>query len=278
MVISMENQAKFMELMQEVKDIVSAQNREITKEEIEKYFQDMDLTKQHYDAVYQYLFENGIKIQGFAGKVYEPPEEEDMAQETQIHEKAEKKKKAESTLSQKDEKAVERYLQNLRGITRIKKAEEEDMLAELAASRTEKIKETYITGKQHAVVKIAKEYCGKGIPAEELIQEGNMGLLHAVAELMNGDARQPYAAFVEEKIRNAVVSVIDDRICEKDWENTMLAKTNLLHSAAEYLAEENGRVPTKAELAEYTRIPLKEIEEMFRLSKDVAEVADKDGL
>lgn len=262
----MENQAKFIELMQEVKEIVSAQNREVTKEEVAKYFQDMDLSEQNYDAVYQYLFENGIKIQGFTGKIYETPAKEDMAAEVQ------------NTLPQKDEKAIKRYLQDLKGVKRLKKAEEEDMLAELAASYSDKIKETYITGKQHTVVKIAKQYCGKGILAEELIQEGNMGLLHAVAAIINGTASQPYAAFVEEKIKDAAVAVIDSRISEKDWENAMLAKTNLLHSAAEYLAEENGRVPTKAELAEYTHIPIKEIEEMFRLSKDVAEVADKDGL
>lgn len=261
----MENQAKFMELMQEVREIVSAQGREITKEEIIRYFQGMDLTEQHYNAVYQYLFENGIKIRDFAGKIYEKNAEGDGKEDGQAK-AVNQSSKAGRKLSQKDEKAIARYRQALQGIAGLEKEEEEKLLEQLAVAREKRIKEAYITGKQHFVVNMAKQYCGRGIPAEELIQEGNMGLLHAVARIMDKEAEKPYAAMAEKEIRQSMEAAIDRQISEKDWENTMLAKTNLLHGAAEYLAEENGRVPTKEELAEYTRIPVSEITELFRLS------------
>lgn len=261
----MENQAKFMELMQEVKEIISAQNRETTKEEIAGYFRGMDLTGQHYEAVYQYLFENGIKIQDFTGKIYEKNAGEDR-EGKKTAKAINKPSKPGSRLSQKDEKVIARYLHDLRGIAGPEKEEEERLLAKLAATRKKSMKETYVTGKQHFVLDMAKKYCGRGIPAEELIQEGNMGLLHAVAMIMAGEGKKPYAAMAEEEIRQSMEAAIDRQVSEKDWENAMLAKTNLLHGAAEYLAEENGRIPTKEELAGYTRIPVGEIEELLRLS------------
>ena len=54
----------------------------------------------------------------------------------------------------------------------------------------------------------------------------------------------------------------------------MLAKTNLLHEATKYMAEEMGRIPTVEELSEYTRISVIEILQIMGLSEDAARVAN----
>ena len=63
----------------------------------------------------------------------------------------------------------------------------------------------------------------------------------------------------------AIQNMIDSVTAAKDWESTVLAKTNLLHEAAKYLAEENGREATPWDLAEYTKIPLAEIHDLLDL-------------
>ena len=60
---------------------------------------------------------------------------------------------------------------------------------------------------------------------------------------------------------------------DKDWENTVIAKINLLHEAAKYLTEESGSIPTKEELSEYTKIPAREIDSIMNISEDTKRVA-----
>ena len=75
------------------------------------------------------------------------------------------------------------------------------------------------------------------------------------------------------EIVNAMESFIDMETSGKDWENAMLAKANLLHEAAKYLTEENGNIPSKEELSEYTKIPVEEIKRIMGLSEDTKRVA-----
>ena len=45
------------------------------------------------------------------------------------------------------------------------------------------------------------------------------------------------------------------------------------HEAAKYLTEENGNIPSKEELSEYTKIPVEEIKRIMGLSEDTKRVA-----
>ena len=107
-----------------------------------------------------------------------------------------------------------------------------------------------------------------------MIAEGNIGILMALERIGStpADFRKGTApdldrihSVIEEEIRLAIENMIDSVTAAKDWESTVLAKTNLLHEAAKYLAEENGREATPWELAEYTKIPLAEIHDLLDL-------------
>ena len=76
------------------------------------------------------------------------------------------------------------------------------------------------------------------------------------------------------EVTNAIESLLDTVTSDKDWESAVLARTNLLNEAAKYMTEEMGRVPTKEELSEYTKIPVDEIRGIMGLSKDTQRIAD----
>ena len=132
------------------------------------------------------------------------------------------------------------------------------------------------------VFRIAKTYEKRGIALDEMIAEGNIGILMGLERIGKtpSDFRVDQApdlkqinAVIEEEIRLAIESMIDSVTIAKDWEHTVLAKTNLLHEAAKYLAEENGRAATPWELAEYTKIPLAEIHDIMGLSEDAKNIS-----
>lgn len=91
---------------------------------------------------------------------------------------------------------------------------------------------------------------------DELIAEGNVGLLEAISvieenkknfvdsnNVPNFDSIRLVAIYME--VTNAIESLLDTVTSDKDWESAVLARTNLLNEAAKYMTEEMGRVPTK---------------------------------
>ena len=89
----MENQGKLIEMLQEMKEIAQSQNNYLTKNEIAKYLGDTVLSKEQLQAVYHYLGENHIEVEGY---VYIPDriEEETSDQGDDKQEKKEKERES----------------------------------------------------------------------------------------------------------------------------------------------------------------------------------------
>lgn len=253
---------KFMEMLMAITEVARVQENRITKEEIQDYFAGMDLEESQYQHIYQYLGENGVQIPGFVHKEY--PKEE-------IKDEEEKKEGEEER-----QIALSFYMEELENISSLG---EEDRTTLFLALRNgeEQAKQKLIEGYLPVVVEIAEEYKDKGLFMEDLIQEGNLGLLQGLEEVTGisniGDAD----AFLKEHIRLAMTTVIDEEVGENDWETAMVARTNLISEAAKVLAEDMGRVASVKELADYTKISVEEVEDILSLSLDAVKVGNGNG-
>ena len=96
--------------------------------------------------------------------------------------------------------------------------------------------------------------------AEYIRQNGNLNF-------------EKFFGTLDMEITHAMELYIDEVTASKDWESAVLAKTNLLHEATKYMAEEMGRIPTIEELSEYTKISREEIKDIMGLSEDARRVA-----
>ena len=281
-------QYKLLEYMEEIKAIAAAQQNRITKEEIRQYLKDMELGEQQMEAVYHYLASGHIAIEGYQ---YIPEQEEaaDLSvqpggEAAQKKVQKEKSSAAEKTRREEDEpkKTPDRAEQNLRRYRR--------ELSELEINSQEEIQEMfrrYLSGENHLrnalaeghlayVSSLAGKYCRRGVAVEEIIAEGNLGLMNALLVLEEGAEQflnedgladmEKIQNVIQMEVRQAMENMIDEAVSGKDWENTVLAKMNLLHEAAKHLAEEYGRTATMAELVEYTKMPAAEIRDMIELS------------
>jgi RNA polymerase primary sigma factor len=98
------------------------------------------------------------------------------------------------------------------------------------------------------VVSIARGYAGKGLPLEDLIQEGNLGLLRAV-EGFDPDRNTPFSTYasywIKQSIRRALTRM----------SHTIRLPAHLLHLLSRWrradaaLREELGRAPADDEVA-----------------------------
>lgn len=283
----MEDQNKFLELLDDIKGIARAQDGCMTKQELQSYFSDMHLSEEQWKAVYQYLGANGIKVEGYY-YIPEPGLGESAVGEAVDKQRSHENKRSPSKTKKKstdaDRAARNRYLYQLE----LQKLPEDRMEIPIAQMQRflqgeSDLRDIIIESRLSQVVEIAGRYSRRSVPVEELIAEGNLALLYGMSEIeaepekyMQEDGMVNAALFLgtlEQAVIQAIEQMIDAEMEAKDRESSMLAKTNLLHEAAKFLTEELGRVPLIKELSDYTRTSEEEIRQIMGLSEDAKRIA-----
>ena len=137
-------------------------------------------------------------------------------------------------------------------------AEEERELAEKVAAGDPYAREHMVKANLRLVVNIARGYLGKGLNIEDLIEEGNLGLMRAV-EGFDGmmDTRfSTYASYwIKQSIRRAVMNN-GKPIRLPAYMVSLLAKWK---RASNILAERLGRQPTTEEVGKALKLSKKKI-------------------
>ena len=238
----------FMNAMKELIELAKVKENVLEAEEIKTFMEDFSIDDRQLHSIFQYLMANGIKIPNVQ-----------IATETAAANEEEAGEEAGSV-------SYRIYMEELSEYNGLGQSEKEQLFLTMRGEQTEEAKQKIIEGYLPVVVELAKRYQDKGMPLEDLIQEGNLGLLAAVNQLHQLAKLDTADEFLVESIRKAIVESVDLQIAGNDWEQTILAKTQLLHEANTYLAKEWGRVATIQELAEFTKMTMEEIEALQEMS------------
>lgn len=241
-------QEKFLEMLKEIMEVAKVQGNRISKDELARLLGDVELSEEQFESVYAYLAENKIEVDGF---VYVPPKKEVPEEEK---------------VSKEDSIYLKMYKEELQEVEQLTKKEKEEILRELVAGE-ERNKQRLLNGFLHDVITIVQKYKNKGVRVEDLIQEGNMGLVMAVSEL-EGRMEALEESYLLDVIEHAIVTAIDEASTEESEEDAIVAKANLIREAAKYLEEDLGKVPSVQALEDYTKISQEEIRDILNLSKE----------
>lgn len=238
----------FMETLHSVQEVARTSLTPLSKEEIQTYFKDMDLTKEQEEMVYQYLLH---------------PQEETASEAENEMETADETEESEKLVSAR----FQMYLDELGDIPVISK-EQEALLYENLAQGEEQAVAELSTQWLKKVVEIASEYDVDDLLLDDMVQEGNIGLLMGLKVLLGKKEEQPKKV-LEQFVREAIEGYMEEEGGEGEQENSILAKVSLVHEAKETLAKELGSEPSIRQLAEYTRISEEEISDIVSLAKEV---------
>lgn len=242
------DQVKFLEMLKEIMEVARVQDNTITKQELEGLMGDVKLSDEQLESVYAYLAENKIEVAGF---VYTPPKAEIPEEEK---------------ISEEDSIFLKMYKEDLQEVERLDDNEKAALLKELLLGN-EDVKERILNGYLHEVIKVVQKHKNKGVKVEDLIQEGNLGLMTALQNVP--DSFDEDSDFLVTAIEDAIIAAIDENSEDSSSENTIVAKANLIREAAKYLEEDLGRAPGYAELSEYTKISKDEIRDILNLASGV---------
>lgn len=129
----------------------------------------------------------------------------------------------------------------------------------------EKSREALIVANLRLVVSVAKRYARRGLGLLDLIQEGNLGLLRAVAKF---EYRRGYkfSTYAHWWIRQAITRALADQSRTVRIPVHMIETLHQLRYAERYLVQELGRAPSVEELAEQMSLPIAKV----RLLRKVA--------
>ena len=139
------------------------------------------------------------------------------------------------------------YLQEIGQIPLLTEEEEKELGKRLAGgdlSARERLEE----GNLRLVVSLAKHYTGRGLPLLDLIQEGNMGLMHA-AEKYDYTKENLFSTYASWGVKEAMQRAIDQQSREIRVPVHVAENMKKVQRAAKELQQELGRDASPEEIA-----------------------------
>jgi RNA polymerase primary sigma factor len=137
-------------------------------------------------------------------------------------------------------------------------AEEERALAQRVAEGDPYAREHMVKANLRLVVNIARGYLGKGLGLEDLIEEGNLGLMRAV-EGFDGYMETRFSTYASYWIKQSIRRAVMNNGKPIRLPAYMVSLLSKWRRATAYLAERLGRAPTPDEVGKALRLSKKKI-------------------
>ena len=164
------------------------------------------------------------------------------------------------------------YLEELEELTEVGAEEEKILLARLSGGDGDAGKRL-IEGNLKKALALAKEYDGKGLPMNDLVQEANMALTALVMELGDGESPEmEFEELLEKRVRESLQAAVDEQQRESEIEENVTARVNVLQEVSRVMAGELGREATVDELARKMKMTADEIRDIMKITLDAVHV------
>ncbi len=279
-----DNKNKFQEMLREILEIARVQGNQLGMNEIRNLFGNLNLREAQYEHIFAYLAANHIKVRGYTAteseytqallKESQNTEDTDYGQDRSKID-TDHKKQPSSHIYDEDSAYLEMYLEDLKAIKE-STYEEEIILINKILKGDDFAKKRYIEANLHNVVKIAADYKNQGVSMEDLIQEGNIGLISSMEMMSEVKNCKQGKEMALDFIRKYMEAAIAEQKENSSFEDSIVEKINHIREGANELAKDLGRKANIQELAGYIKIPVEEIEDMLRIAADGIKLNGKD--
>jgi RNA polymerase nonessential primary-like sigma factor len=166
--------------------------------------------------------------------------------------------------------ATRMYLQEI-GFAPLLTAEEERRYGRAARNGDAEGRRRMIESNLRLVVKISRRYLNRGLPLLDLIEEGNLGLIHAV-EKFDPERGFRFSTYATWWIRQTIERAIMNQARTIRLPIHVMKELNLYLRAARELSQKLDHEPTPDDIANLIDKPVDEVRRMLKLSERVESV------
>ena len=173
--------------------------------------------------------------------------------------------------------SVRHYLQQIGKVPLLTAAEEHD-IAVKARDGDQEARQKLISSNLRLVVSIAKKYQNRGLAFQDLIQEGNIGLMHAV-EKFDPDRGFRFSTYASWWIQQSMIRAIADQSRDIRLPVHMGEQITKVRRAQRELTQENNREPTYAEIAKRVGggMTPEHVEEVLKIAQEPVSLESPTG-
>lgn len=130
-----------------------------------------------------------------------------------------------------------------------------------AAQKSKHAREHFIKANIRLVLKLAGQYTGRGMAYPDLVQEGTIGLMHAITKF-DPERGYRFSTYATPWIRQAMGRAISNQSNTIRVPEHQLVKANKIAAAYTALTNLNNEDPTIAQIAEHTGFTIRQVEEI----------------
>ncbi len=168
-------------------------------------------------------------------------------------------------ITKRESKSLEKYLQDVSKEGMIN-AEEEVELAIKIQTGDERALNRLVRANLRFVISVAKQYQNTGLTLEDLINEGNLGLIEA-AKRYDHTKGFKFISYAVWWIRQSILKAAADNSRTIRLPHNRLGEIQKISKASNEFEQKNERTPTADELSDLTEMDVAKVEMSLKMSK-----------
>ena len=154
------------------------------------------------------------------------------------------------SITDRFDKSLNSYFKDILNVPLLKPEEETELINEVKKGNKQAF-EKLVKSNLRFVVSVAKQYQGKGVPLVDLIQEGNIGLIHSI-DTYDPTRGFKFISYAVWWIRQNIIKAISDQCRTVRLPMNHILSVSRINKAINKFEQENLRQPSLSELEERT--------------------------
>ncbi len=172
--------------------------------------------------------------------------------------------KKQKKVDNRPKQSIEKYLEEIGGFTPLPPAEEIELTRRIRKGESKAL-DKLVKANLRFVISVAKEYQGQGLPLQDLISEGNLGLIKA-AQRFDETRGFKFISYAVWWIRQSILQALAEQSRVVRLPLNRVGAINKVGRVLEKLEKEFGREPSMSEVADTMEMTDYEVADVLKTS------------